>query len=221
VKNFAGRCHNQLTNDTYIYPNITYRDAMCMLSVVDMCVREKGICEEEPTIVVNDRDYEWYYTQHGTGWYSYLNCMPTITMMATKWYYPDTTVTIEEMRGRYLPEYEGGWYTWQVVECLEKNGVPCKFVDVAEDKLKYLDDGNIILSQMSEAAADASGHCFVIYGYWKRGDSLKYFVHDPDVYDGIDSYGRRPGYAMVMDSRYCKWIIDRIAFDYVAVGDNI
>jgi|GEM_PF-2035610 len=197
---------------------LTYRDVICGLSAVDICVRRAGLSESEYVVVNNSRDYDWYYTQHGTGWYSGVNCMPTITMMATKWYDEDTDVTIREMRERYLPEYTGGWYTWQVAECLTENGVPNQVVDVSEDMIPYLDQGKIILSQMSEAADDESGHCFVIYGYIKRGDTVKFLVHDPDVYDGIDSYGRRPGDSMILDSRYCKWIIDRIAFSYVVVG---
>jgi len=198
---------------------VTYGDALRALSAVDICVRREGLAETECVEVINSRSYDWYYTQHGTGWYSSVNCMPTITMMATKWYDEDTKVTIKEMRERYLPEYNGGWYTWQVAECLTDNGVPNEMVEVKEDMLPYLDEGKIILSQMSEAAADESGHCFVIYGYRRLGDTIKFLVHDPDVYDGIDSYGQRPGRAMVMDSRYCKWIIDRIAFAYVVVGE--
>ncbi len=219
VRNFLGTCRNASVVEWPEYAPVTYRDAMLALSMVDIMARTQGICSEEPTVVRSDRDYEWYYTQHGTGPYSYVNCMPTITMMATRWYDEHTTVTVEEMRDRYLPDNTDGWYTWQVDECLEQNGVPHELVDVSEDKLPYLDSGKIILSQMSEAAVDQSGHCFVIYGYWKRGDSVKYFVHDPDVYDGTDEYGRRPGYAMVMDGRYCDWIIDRIAFNYIVVGD--
>ncbi len=198
---------------------VTYGQLLRGISAVDVCVRRQGLCAKAPLRVVNSPDYDWYYTQHGTGWYSGVNCMPTITMMATKWYDRSTTVTIEEMRNRYLPEYNGGWYTWQVAECLTENGVPNRLVDVGEDMLPYLDEGKIILTQMSEAADSESGHCFVIYGYIRLGDSISYLVHDPDVYDGIDSYGQRPGRAMVLDSRYCEWIIDRIAFSYVVVGD--
>lgn len=221
VKQFTVSCRDaclRTAEENGESDRITYRDAMTALSVVDLNVRKRGLCPEEPVVVSNDRDYEWYYTQHGTGEYSYVNCMPTIAMMGTKWYDENTTVTIREMRQRYLPEYDGGWYTWQVAECLEENGVPNELVEITEDKLAYLNDGKIILSQMSEAAGDASGHCFIIYGYWKRGDSIKYFVHDPDVYDGTDDYGRRPGYAMVLDGRYCDWIIERIAFNYIVVG---
>ncbi len=198
---------------------IKYSDVLRALSAVDICVRREGLAESEYVEVNNSRSYDWYYTQHGTGWYSSVNCMPTITMMATKWYDEDTEVTIKEMRERYLPEYSGGWYTWQVAECLTQNGVPNEMIEVEEEMLPYLDEGKIILSQMSEAADDESGHCFVIYGYRRLGDTIKFLVHDPDVYDGIDSYGQRPGRAMVLDSRYCKWIIDRIAFAYVVVGE--
>ena len=193
-------------------------DVMRSLAAVDICVRTAGISRYEPQVVVNSRDYDWYYTQHGTGWYSSLNCMPTITMMATKWYDQSTTVTIEEMRERYLPENTGGWYTWQVAESLTENGVPNELVDVSENMLPYLDDGKIILTQMTEAADGESGHCFVIYGYWKLGDTIKYLVHDSDVYDGIDEFGQRPGKAMILDGRYCDWIINRIAFSFIVVG---
>lgn len=219
VGDFIIACRSACLDDGVENVFVTYRDAMEVLSAVDILVRTAGLCDDEPVVVINSRDYDWYYTQHGTGRYSNLNCMPTIAMMATKWYDEATTVTIEEMRGRYLPDYTGGWYTWQVAECLEHNGVPYELLDLSEDKLALLDDGKIILSQMTEAAIDASGHCFIIYGYWKRGDSVKYYVHDPDVYNGTDDYGRRPGYAMILDGRYCDWIIDRIAFSIIAAGE--
>ena len=223
ASSFVNACRSQslsLSDGDYTSTEVSRRDALVALSAIDIAMRTAGVCSEAPTVVVNDRDYEWYYTQHGTGKYSSLNCMPTIAMMATKWYDEATTVTIEEMRGRYLPEYTGGWFSWQVVECLEENGVPNNTAELTEDKLAYLDDGCIILTQMTEAADDASGHCFVIYGYWKRGDTIKYYVHDSDVYDGIDDYGRRPGYAMTLDGRYCDWIIDRIAIYYIVAGDG-
>ncbi len=217
IDGFLFQCLVEKVNDIWDY-TVTGGDVMQMLAAVDICVRNAGITGYEPRVVVNSRDYDWYYTQHGTGWYSSINCMPTIAMMATKWYDQSTTVTIEEMRERYLPDNPGGWYTWQVAETLTENGVPNELVDVSEDMLPYLNDGRIILTQMTEAADGESGHCFVIYGYWKLGDTIKYFVHDPDVYDGTDEFGQRPGRAMVLDGRYCDWIIDRIAFSYIVVG---
>ncbi|MBE6759455.1 MAG: hypothetical protein E7554_05115 [Ruminococcaceae bacterium] len=218
VDDFLWRCIVDNAGEDIWECYATGSDVMQMLAAVDICARRAGISEDEPIVVNNSRDYDWYYTQHGTGWYSSVNCMPTITMMATKWYDQSTTVTIEEMRDRYIPENTGGWYTWQVAECLTENGVPNELVDVSEDFLHYLDEGKIILSQMTEAADGDSGHCFVIYGYWKLGDTIRYFVHDPDVYDGIDEFGQRPGKAMMLDGRYCDWIIDRIAFSYIVVG---
>ena len=221
VNDFLYSCVTERCENIY-EEQITRSDVILALSAVDTCVRLTGLSKADPVEVNNSRDYDWYYTQHGTGWFSSVNCMPTITMMATKWYDKDTTVTIEEMRMRYYPEYSDGWYTWQVAECLTENGVPNKVNENHNDsseKLSVLNDGRLILTQMSEAPDDESGHCFVIYGYWKLGDTVKYYIHDPDVYDGIDEFGQRPGRAMVLDSRYCEWIIDRIAFGYISVGD--
>lgn len=222
VYNFLYFCVLERNEDVFT-EEVTRGDVMQALSAVDTCVRMIGLSKEEPREVNNSRDYDWYYTQHGTGWFSSVNCMPTIAMMATKWYDEDTDVTIEEMRMRYYPEYSDGWYTWQVAECLTENGVPNRVEETTKDsavRMKELDSGRIMLTQMSEAPMDESGHCFVIYGYWRLGDTVKYYIHDSDVYDGIDEFGQRPGKAMVLDSRYCEWIIDRIAFSYISVGDG-
>ena len=139
--------------------------------------------------------------------------------MAIKWYYPDSAVKVEDLRNLYLEENDGGWYMSQVFSALEEYNVPCEYYLVEEQSItEMLDKGYIILSQMSEANIAESGHCFVIYGYRKLGDSVQDMIHDPGVYDGVDDFGKEPGRAMLLDSRYVHYIICRFTDCYAAVG---
>lgn len=174
---------------------------------------------EEPVVTVdNSRNYQWYFPQFDTGSYSDVNCMPSITAMAIKWYYPDSAVTVAELRELWLPEYDDGWYMAQVVDSLDHYAVPYKWRDISDSIIAELDSGKIILTQMTEAAYDASGHCFVIYGYRRCGDSVQFMIHDPGIYDGLDHSGKPPGEAMLLDSEYVLWIIGRMTFSYISVG---
>lgn len=197
---------------------VTYLEAVTALARVDENIRAIGIDTTPYKMVNNTRDYNWYLAQYDTGAYSEVNCMPTIATMAIRWYDRNTTASAQALRQMYLPEYPEGWYMWQVMECLDEYNVPYVQCELEEDMLTYLDEGKIILTQMSEALPGYSGHCFIIYGYKKKGDTVKLLVNDPGVWDGVDEYGRRPGEQLVLDSAYCKWIMDRIAFYFVAVG---
>ncbi len=172
--------------------------------------------------VCNTRPYQWYFAQFNTGEYSDSNCMPSITAMAVKWYFPDSAVTVEEIRNLFAPEDtdygDYGWYMYQVADSLEHYGVPYEWHDIVSDMTVQLDRGRIILTQMTEAAMDASGHCFVIYGYQRVGDSVQFMVHDPGLYDGLDHMGKPPGEAMLLDGEYVRWIVERMTYSYISVG---
>lgn len=215
---FANACYMRCMEEADSYAAPTYRDAIIALGKLDRMLEISQVSSEPLVVVNNSRDYDWYFCQYETGDYSYVNCMPTITTMACKWYDADTAATVEAMREHFLPEYDGGWYMWQVVECLSDYEVPNINADLTEDMLGFLDEGKIILTQMTESADDESGHCFIIYGYEKKGDTVRYYINDPGVYEGLDIYGKYPGKDMVLDKSYCDWIINRIAFYYVVVG---
>lgn len=196
---------------------IDSRSMVTMLGWVDEYLDGFTAPAGETVVVDNSREYQWYFTQYGTGEYSDVNCMPTITAMAIKWYYADSSVTPADLRELYLPDSTEGWYMAQVAGALDEYNVPYEWHDTSESIVEQLDQGHIVLTQMSEAPFDESGHCFVIYGYRKLGDSVQFMLHDPGIYDGIDCFGKYPGEAMLLDSGYVEWIISRITFSYITV----
>lgn len=200
-------------------PPISYRDITAAFGWLDSIFDDIPLPEGEAVIVDNSRNYEWYFSQFNTGEYSDVNCMPSISSMAIKWYYPDSAVSVEELRNLYLEENNDGWYMSQVIAALEEYNVPCEYYRMEEHSLTdLLDAGHIVLSQMSEGDLNYSGHCFVIYGYRKLGDSIQFMIHDPGIYDGVDDFGKEPGRDMLLDSRYVHYIIYRFTDCYVAVG---
>lgn len=174
-------------------------------------------------VVNNSPSREWYVSQFNTGDYSAINCMPSISVMALNWYYPENEVSVEQLRDLFLEENDSGWYMSQVIDSLDHFSVPYTEWELTDDLIgkltAQLDSGHIILTQMSEAAYNESGHCFVIYGYRKLGDSVQFMVHDPGIYDGVDEFGKPPGEAELLDGEYVEWIIGRIAYNYLAVGE--
>ena len=197
---------------------IDSRALISMLGWVDSYLDSFEAPAHDAVIVDNSRNYQWYFAQFDTGEYSDVNCMPSITAMGIKWYYADSAVTPEALRELWLPERDGGWYMSQVTDSLTRYNVPYEWHDTSESIIAQLDRGRIILTQMSEAAFDASGHCFVIYGYRQLGDSVQFMIHDPGLYDGLDPSGKPPGEAMLLDSAYVQWIIERMTYSYITIG---
>lgn len=200
-------------------PPISYRDITAAFGWLDSLFDDIPIPAGDAVIVDNSRNYEWYFPQFNTGEYSDVNCMPSISSMAIKWYHPDSAIKVEELRNRYLEDNDDGWYMSQVINALEEYHVPCEYYSMEDRSItELLDEGHIVLSQMSEGDLNYSGHCFVIYGYRKLGNSVQYMIHDPGIYDGLDNFGKEPGRAMLLDSRYVHYIIYRFTDCYVAVG---
>lgn len=158
--------------------------------------------------VVNGRDYDWYYTQNDGTKYAAVNCMPTITCMAIKWYDRNAEISPDLLRNRY-PEINGGWWMWQVAETLDKYKVKYRYRGISmENILSDLDNGRIILTQMSEKNPTGSGHCMVIYGYHRYGNTTMFYINDPDW----DS-----GEGIMLESGYCIYIMQRFVNSYIAV----
>jgi len=53
-----------------------------------------GLGEKETRYVCNDRDYEWYVDQYGSGTHSKMKCGPTCCVIAAKWYNIDLSFRI-------------------------------------------------------------------------------------------------------------------------------
>lgn len=201
---------------------------ICTLGSIDRYLENYPKCEDPAVVVDNSGGRDFYFTQFGTGKYSYVNCMPTITAMAIKWYQPESKVKVSDIRKLFLPDYKDGWYAWQVMDSLYEYDIPFSAYNIEDYSyegissmiIEELDKGNIVLSQMSENVMGESGHCFVIYGYKKLGDSCVFLVHDPGIYSGYDCFGKCPGDSIEIDSAYACFIINRIAYNIISVGDN-
>ena len=74
-----------------------------------------------------NRDYNWYIDQKETGKYSSINCGPTATTMAAKWYDEKFPYSVEDARSKYRPE-GGWWYTNDIESYLKLNKIPHKFI---------------------------------------------------------------------------------------------
>jgi len=218
VDEYVESCYLKDSHATFAETPADSKALLYSLGYIDSYLDSFTAPAGNAVIVDNSRNYQWYFAQFNTGEYSDVNCMPTITAMGIKWYFADSAVTVADVRSLWLPDYDSGWYMSQVADSLDYYGVPYEWHDMSESLTEQLDKGCIILTQMSEAAYDASGHCFVIYGYRKLGDSVQYMIHDPGIYDGFDSFGKPPGESMLLDSGYVEWIIQRMTYSYITVG---
>lgn len=222
---FASACYERFCSEiyeeySYIETGVTYADLICYIGELDIYIKNHTMPDAQSVTVCNDRDYDWYLTQYDYSYYADVNCMPTISAMAIRWYTGDMTVTQHTLREKFLPEYRQGWWMWQVEECLADYGVKYESKDLSLDSiLSDLDAGCIILSQMSEADLSRSGHCFIIYGYRRLGNSIVFLVHDPGVSYERNKYDEPIGKGMELDSSYAYWTIDRFAYSYVAVSN--
>ncbi|MDR1002645.1 MAG: C39 family peptidase [Oscillospiraceae bacterium] len=166
----------------------------------------------------NTREYDWYLNQYSTGEYSDVNCMPTMSAMAILWHTQNADVTPAQLRGLFVKDFKGGWYMEQVASCLKRYKVTYKYREAKlNNMLEDLDSGNIILTQMSEAKPENDGHCEIIYGYEKVGDSVVFLVNDPGVSSLTREDGCGFGEALRLDSEYVLYTIDRMTYQYVAV----
>ena len=210
-----------LTSGGYtIDSSVGYREAVCALGQVILLLGDTPLPAQAAEVRINSRDYDWYFSQFNTGRYSSMNCMPSITAMAVKWHAGEqAVVSVEAIRNCFEGDESGGWYMAQVMDALDMYGVPYDVIDdIHGGIIDELDKGRIVLTQMSEAPIGESGHCFVIYGYRRLGDSVQFYIHDPGISDSENIYGEPVGHAMLLDSEYVYWIIDRITFYFVSVG---
>ncbi|MBP3415530.1 MAG: C39 family peptidase [Clostridia bacterium] len=223
AEDFAETCMREFLSENapLADASVTYGGLIKTIAAMHRHIGSETAYTIERTDVCNDRDYDWYLTQYDNSYYADVNCMPTISAMAIRWYTGNLGITQHELRQKFLPDYTSGWWMWQVEECLTDYGVPFESRDISLDSmLADLDNGCIILAQMSEVDLSSSGHCFIIYGYHQNGSSIVFDVHDPGVSYGTNIYNEPPGKAMRIDSAYAFWTIDRFAYNYLAVGTS-
>jgi hypothetical protein len=150
----------------------------------------------------NNRTYEWYLDQFGTGQYSSNNCGPASTTMAAKWSQPTFSKTIAEARAAYRPE-GGWWYTDDIHNYLTDNNIPHSFISLGSS---FNSTGQIISARIDEglvmilcldmfyirgesnsnqrvdrfytASAAGWGHFIVVKGYRNVDGKLFFEVYD-------------------------------------------
>lgn len=192
---------------------MTYSKLTKIVGMIDKYLSNLERCTDPPVIVDNGGDNDWFLTQMDDSEYASVNCMPTIASMGIKWYNEDSDVTPAKLRKEYgyASASDGGWYMFQVEDCLNGYDVPFTIVeDISPTAMvEALDRGSIILSQMSEAQIGESGHCFVIYGYKKLGESLIFYVNDPQ---DAESKGKR------IDSAYVYFIVNRFTNNFIEIN---
>ncbi len=174
----------------------------------------------EVKTVINDRDYNWFYSQKNTGQYSGVNCMPSIATMASHWYDENSTATVRKMR-----ETGGttdGWTAYELRYALAAYDIPYVVEDVSlENITKALDRGYIVLAQYSDRPYGVSGHCYVIYGYRQFRNSTTFIVNDSDSlsYRAL-VFGREMGNGDEIEANFSLWTISRFVTDVTIVGTD-
>lgn len=157
----------------------------------------------------NGKNYNWYFTQLDTGGESNMNCMPAMTCMALKWCDENFSLSPEDLRNLY--GIKGGWYPSQLRNCLEDFGADFEEHSVTpQNIINDLDNGNIILTQISTADPENYGHCMVIYGYRKVNTEYNFLVYDPLIIPLENE-------PLIISMPYTLHIINRFTDDYTAI----
>jgi len=164
--------------------------------------------------VHNDRAYYWYIDQTNTGAYSSINCGPSATTMAIKWY--DSTFSHTAEDARNFSQTTGDlWYPATINNYLSYYDIPKTFVNLDNDMTKdrqlitaELDKGNILIAMLQtntirpagsgEQRIDryydwGAGHCIVIKGYMLVDNECFYQVYDPWSYGASYNNGTLKG----------------------------
>lgn len=174
----------------------------------------------EVKTVINDRDYDWFFSQKDTGEYSAINCMPSIAAMASHWYDQNSTATVKKMRE--TSDYTEGWTAYELRSGLSAYNVPFTVKDATLDNItEALDNGCIVLAQYSDRPYGVSGHCYVIYGYKKFKDSTTFIVNDSDSLSSrAELFGKKAGNGDEIEARFSIWTISRFVDDVTVIGSD-
>ena len=81
----------------------------------------------------NNRSYEWYIDQFGTGLHSGNNCGPASTTMSARWSFPAFSKTTADARAAYRPE-GGWWYTSDINMYLTDNNIPHSVINLSAER---------------------------------------------------------------------------------------
>lgn len=174
--------------------------------------------EFEVKTVINDRDYNWFYSQKNTGNYSAVNCMPSIATMASHWHDRTSTATVRKMRE--TSTNSDGWTAYELRFGLSAYNVPYTVEDATmENIINALDNGSIVLAQYSDRPLGISGHCYVIYGYRRFKNSTTFIVNDSDSLTYRAAiFGREMGNGDEIEAKFSMWTISRFVSDVTVIA---
>lgn len=208
------------TDYSYTY-NYTKYDMIVLANAIIEYFDDRPEAERnaaEVKTVINDRDYNWFYSQLNTGEYSAVNCMPSIATMAAHWYDQNSSATVEGMRA--TSDLTDGWTAFELRNGLDSYNIPYTVVNATlENILEALDQGKIVLAQYSDRPYSQSGHCYVIYGYRKFNDSVTFIINDSDsLTDRANIFGRSKGNGDELEANFSMWSIKRFVSDVTVIG---
>ncbi|MDD4796647.1 MAG: papain-like cysteine protease family protein [Eubacteriales bacterium] len=199
-----------------LYGPVPYQRVLRMARRLIEEYEDRARLSQPPVTRINDRPYDWYMDQEDTGPYSSVNCMPTAAAMAIKWYHAASAATPQQLRD-YYPYITEGWTIYPVEETLDRFGIPYQAHTMdLQQMIALLDDGNILFCQVNAGNIQESGHCVVVYGYEKRGDSLWFILQDP-ADEGTNAYGRPLNAGRRLEANYVYWIIQRFTAMYLSI----
>lgn len=140
----------------------------------------------QPRRVANGRDYDWYFSQHGTGSHSDANCGQAALAMILKWTNEDMKKTVSSIRREM--GHHGGTEITQMKDYLRDHEIGFTQISITDvEKLKKrLDKGEIILATVSVNTYyqnnNGGYHYILIWGYKLPADGRQdtiLYVQDP------------------------------------------
>jgi hypothetical protein len=169
------------------------------------------------SVSANNKTYDWYIDQFGTGQYSLNNCGPASTTMAGKWSFPAFSKTTADARAAYRPE-GGWWYTPDINNYLTDNNIPHSTIGLGSSASSTeqiitakIDEGYIMIlcldmfyirnetkpdwrvDRFYNAPSAGWGHFIVVKGYRIIDDQLYFEIYDPYCNGKIYSDGALKG----------------------------
>jgi len=160
-----------------------------------------GLGKSETDYYHNDRDYDWYIDQGGTGSASANNCGPSCATMAAKWFNKNFSKTAEDARNMY-PNNNGWWYTNNIIDYLNHYSITNStfpFYNSAQLE-DVIENGNIVIlcisteylrynpkqsQRVDRFYTYESGHFIVVKGV-RKVDNETYF----EVYDSNNWFAK-------------------------------
>lgn len=157
-----------------------------------------GLKGEIVSMLSNDRPYNWYVDQGGTGLCAGVNCGPASTAMATNWFDGSIRADTEAARQEYYKD-GGWWYTNDINAYLRSRSVSSsqKAFTSTESLVNELTKGNIAIlcldmyyitfgddpnrriNKFYWTAGTGWGHFIVVKGYVRTSTALYCEVYDP------------------------------------------